>query len=372
MKPLSKERGSSVGHGRRMTVFAPASKRTSISKGQGPKIPEMFLVSHPSLTFTTDIHDMTISVCCPEAIMLQANLFLLRASADHGKVEIRRATWVLKCGTYFVIRVKLPLSQSRYELHLRPSSTADAPTDRTVRYNIVATEACPSMLVTLDHSLKEKFGFTYQSPLSQPRGVTVIAPVLHRVRSGFVYFLVHVDAEAYAEPDKQSQAQPYGTNLFSHRLAPSHTGDHAADKHNKSHMLHDKHNMSRHGSMSSNTSQFHLTKSVMDTFHEILKPGLEPVIQDIRHAVHIDISVLQKAEPEGGAAAVSQRYVKRLQRRPDLSEFYDRLLWFPDDDADCIIEMILRFPKSQTEQYTPLKIGEWRLTRRDEEFPAGF
>merc|ERR1719353_536959 len=128
----------------------------------------------------------------------------------------------------------------------------------------------------------------------------------------------------------------------------------------------------RHGSMSSNTSQFHLTKSVMDTFHEILKPGLEPVIQDIRHAVHIDISVLQKVEPEGGAAAVSQRYVKRLQRRPDLSEFYDRLLWFPDDDADCIIEMILRFPKSQTEQYTPLKIGEWRLTRRDEEFPAGF
>merc|ERR1711966_617872 len=100
----------------------------------------------------------------------------------------------------------------------------------------------------------------------------------------------------------------------------------------------------------------------------ILKTALEPRIQDVTQAVHIDVSVLRlgglkPGGPTNSGPSLQHRYIKRLHRRADLPELYERLLWFPDCDSDCIVEMFLRFPRTQTHQFSPLKIGEWRLVR---------
>merc|ERR1711933_81562 len=112
-------------------------------------------------------------------------------------------------------------------------------------------------------------------------------------------------------------------------------------------------------------------KCAVSTCQQMLRPALEPIIQDARHAIHIDVSVLKQNQDAGspGGTSLSQRYVKRLHRRPDLPEFYNGVLWFSDRDVDCIVEMFLRFPRAQAEQYAPLKIGEWRIVRKDEDFP---
>lgn len=43
-----------------------------------------------------------------------------------------------------------------------------------------------------------------------------------------------------------------------------------------------------------------------------------------------------------------------------------------DIDVGGIVEMYLRFPRAHAEQYSPIKIAEWTIVRKDEMFPPGF
>jgi len=352
-----------------------------------PKFPEIGLVSHPALTFTTDAVDITISISCPGVKVLKARLYLLRASADSGKLEIHRATWVLKCDTYFMVRVKFPMSHCRYDLVFSTSSPSepDVLVEHPIRYHITTSEACQNLLISLDHPLGSRFGFGFQSPFVQAHGITVIAPVLYRMRAGFVHFLVHVDAEAYSQLDLSDGPEPYGTSLFSHRLAPlekpsEEEVQEREERAERQRLLASRTQASlgKHGSFcltGGSTQGLSHPVDAINELHEILQPNIGPLVQDIRHSVHIDISVLAvyQGSTAGSAPTICQRYVKRLHRRSDLPELYDRLLWFPESDADhCVVEMLLRFPRTQAHQYAPLKIGEWKLTRSEEDFPAGF
>lgn len=103
---------------------------------------------------------------------------------------------------------------------------------------------------------------------------------------------------------------------------------------------------------------------VVTTLKNKLKEHLESSVQDIRDDLHIDVSVRTSGNNE--------RYVMRLHQRPDFPELYDGLLYFTDHDQEGRIEMYIRFPRGQASQYAPLKVAEWTIARRDEQFPSGF
>jgi len=332
-------------------------------------LPNIGLVSHPSLTYKTDVAGTTLSVYCPGVKVLNARLHLVRDSAAGGQLEIHRATWVMKCDEFYIIRVKFPLSQSQYELvfHASLPSAPDVLIKHPTKYHITTSDLCPNLLISLEHPLKDKFGFAYQSPYVQAHGIAVIAPMLYRLRTGFVYFSVQVNAEAYSQNGIDTSSASGGTRLFNHRLGlEKRNRDMAAS------MQRRKQSLGAHAAQDQSMNQ--PSVCVIKELHQRLQPALEPAVQEIQHSIHIDINVWQTVfgPTVGSPGVVVQRYTKRLHRRTDLPEFYERLLWFSDNDADCVVEMLLRFPQTQVEQYAPLKIGEWRLTRREEDFPAGF
>lgn len=312
-------------------------------------LPDIYLVSHTSLRFTSDAADITMSISCPGARVLLAKLLLVRAS---GEYDIERSTWVLKCETNWVIRVKLPMGAHKYKLVFRVAMPAAPDTlyDHETMYHITATEACQTLLPSLETPLRQKFGFAHQSLFAQFSGITVVAPLMYRARVGYVYFLVHVGAEAYSHLDC-SNTDHLDATLFSHRLAPDAGDDRRREQ---------------------GFGQQHGVQSLdcVAVLHQNLRPALEPLAQDVKHSLHIDVSVMEPCAEHGTTAA--QRYVKRLHRRPDLPEFFDRLLWFGENDSDCTIEMHLRSPRGQVQGYAPVRIGEWKLTQRAEEFPRFF
>ena len=65
-------------------------------------------------------------------------------------------------------------------------------------------------------------------------------------------------------------------------------------------------------------------------------------------------------------------YVLRLQQRPDLPGLYDGLIWLSDNDVGGRVELFVRFPHGHAAQFTPFKLAEFSIIRKEEQFPMGF
>lgn len=398
-QPINEEMSSSkrAGHGESLTSL---SKRA-----EEEKVPEIHLVSHPNKTFHSDKVDVVISVYCPDVACMRCHLFLIRVNS---KEEIQRCTMVTKVSEYFIVRVKLPMAHCKWELSFKVSThkSPEVLLDSPLKYTITSAETCQNLLISVEHALKEKFGFCALQIRSQIYGVTILAPTTHRVRSGYAYFLVHIDPKNRSKPNEpqvpagEAPPPPTATLLFSDRLAPPLTTQAGLGKHrrtrgsfgngdrqgtmnsedlnktdatlrattggSKSSSL--RHSVTGATRMSSTLGSLGATTN-MDTccaigaLHDLLSDpdqGIESFVQDTAGGVHLDLSI-----NDG-------KYMHRLRQRPDFPDLHEGTFQFDENEAGSKIEMFLRFPRGHASSYIPLKISEWLMIRRKEHFPMGF
>merc|ERR1719181_2357594 len=118
-------------------------------------------------------------------------LYLARVS---GNEEIPRAAQIYRVGDNFLVRVKMPMSSARYELHflVSPISAPETAIHHPLKYTIVTADVCPNLLASLQHPLFQKFGYAPLLPTAQLYRISLIAPVSYRVSIGQAYFLLHV------------------------------------------------------------------------------------------------------------------------------------------------------------------------------------
>jgi len=272
-------------------------------------------------------------------------LYLARVS---GNEEVERATLVYKVEDQFIVRVKLPLSSSRFELVLYVS-TKMVPhilKEHPLKYVLVSSDVCQNLLASLKHSLAPKFGYAIMPPTAQLYRTTIISPSTYRIHPQQVYFLVHVageEASSRIASDANSASQT--SKLFRDRLqrlektTPGNSGSRPASK---------------------------LRKSVKTTntvnwaadFHEALGKSIEPHCQDSEGAMHFDL-------------CVSNKYVLKLKQRVDFPELFECLLTITEADVRNYIALFLRRPKASPSEYFPEKLAEWKICP-NETFPLGF
>eukprot|EP00927_Polykrikos_kofoidii_P047702 TRINITY_DN41982_c0_g1_i1.p1 TRINITY_DN41982_c0_g1~~TRINITY_DN41982_c0_g1_i1.p1 ORF type:complete len:1223 (-),score=140.03 TRINITY_DN41982_c0_g1_i1:69-3737(-) len=357
--------------------------------GCNQSLPDVGLVSHPVLRFVTDCVDHTISLWCPGAAAMRAQLWLARGSS--GEEEVSRTALVMKFRDRFLILLKLPMAPCVFSLTLRVAlpQAPDVFLDHPLKYTITTTDTCPSLLTSLEHPLKDKLGYATQLHRVQIYGITLLCPMEHRVHAGHVYFALCFDPSCPRHPkDAQGAAHsPTGTRLFSHRLAQD-TAE----------------SISPRGGKFSSTARSQKSSSSLDAgdadagvgsgiksrqrparrsvsllahtptadgcavraMHECLAGRISAVVQDASDDVHIDISVLSYGSS-------TQRFVLRLKQRADFSNIYDGLVFVSDSDVGGRVEMFLRFPSDEGAQfeYAPLKLGEWLVCRKDQ-YPPFF
>jgi len=93
-----------------------------------------------------------------------------------------------------------------------------------LRYVISTSDQCQSILTSLDHPLKDKFGYALQPIASHLYGITLVTPRDHKVLAGQVYFLICFDPACerypakYVPPHSETPLPLTATRLFSHRL----------------------------------------------------------------------------------------------------------------------------------------------------------
>jgi hypothetical protein len=322
----------------------PRGNKQAKPKTNAPK-PEVQigLVSHANLEIHTDLVDLCIALRCQKLLAVIPTLYLCRSSGDE---EVARAVQVCHVSDQFIVRLKLPLSQAKYELIFRvtPTSAPGSSIPHSLRYVIFTSDACPNLLPNLQHPLAHKFGYAPMLPTAQEQRISVISPVSYRICLGqqgilrqTTYFLLHV-AGLVAASTCEKEHGTHGrympeplvagpsTTLFSSRLKRcgerGNTTNWAAD------------------------------------LHQSLQKFLQESCQDSIGEVHLDASI-------GG------RYVTRLKQRNDFPELFEGMMHFGEQDCGSRVEIFLRRPKQKAEEYAPQKIGEW-LICLGECFPVGF
>jgi len=304
------------------------------------------LVSHPDLEIHTDVVDITIALRCDSLVAIIPALYLSRVS---GNEEVPRAAQACRIADQFIVTVKVPMASARYELHflVTPASAPDMAMQHPLTYVIVSADKVPNLLVSMQHPHAQKFGFAPLVATAQLNRISVIAPVSYRLCIGPVYFLFHVPELATEPIASDGQEHPTsafssmtdtiegtaggGTTLFSTRLR-------------------------RYAERVGHTKL--ATLNWAGDLHQALATTLGDNCQDSVGDLHLDVSI-------GG------RYVLRLKQRNDFPELFEALLNFGEADAGSRVEVFLRRPKTQAEDYAPQKLGEWLICHA-ECFPVGF
>lgn len=392
-----------------------------------PGYPDIGLVSHPSRSISTDSVDVTISLWCPDVVAMRAHLHLVRVANTE---EVPRACVVLRIREYFLVRVKLPMASCRYELSFwaAPKSSPDGMIEHWLKYEITTTENCQNLLHSMEHPMRQMYGYALQPPACHQLGVSVLAPLQFRVQAGYVYFLAYIDPEAHrfigAFSDKATTAAAaagaatsravLGTftkpakALFGDRLgvvaeqgqdeepevvefqlrrhsklattevrglrlreqvgASGRGGAHARVSSGTPDSVESAPPMPRRrGVVRPKTHHAEPQEvPVVRMLHTALAEKLSSSVQACHQMAHVDVSLVDA--PDGEKRTV--RCVLRLRRRSDLSELHDGLLYFSDQDVGGRVEMHIHFPLGQ--DFPPLKIGEWLIARKDALFPIGF
>lgn len=359
-------------------------RRATVQEAPKQQIPDIGLISHQKQTFHSERCDVTITVSCPLACVMRCQLFLVRVS---GREEIPRATQIAKIGDHFIVRVKLPMAHCRWELTFKVSTNRapEALMDHPLKYNITSAETSENLLISVEHPLAEKFGYALLQHTAQIHGVTVISPLTHRVREGHTYFLIHIDRSCTRHPPEpqtppgEAPPPPTATNLFNTRLTSANAIVHSAPTQpsrgsrpaqGRSRIVLAEPESEMPGQLAASRRGIGIggeaaAVCAIGAFHEQLagnekEPGISACVQDSVGGIHCDVSIC------------NGKYMQRLRQRLDFPELYDGLLPFSRQDAGGRVELFIRFPRGNSLQYTPLKIGEWLIIKSNEEFPMGF
>jgi len=332
---------------RALSMRSEASRPSSADSSSATAKSEIIPVSHTSLSFATDTADVTIVVRSDHAAWLRGTLALVRRSGDE---LIGRSTQVLKLGSHFVVKAKLPMAGQKYRLYLAVA-TLDVPDTLcapSLSYLISTTDLCPSILLENDAIMFRQYGYAELQCISQLCGLSLIAPAAHALHPGFCYFLLHVDAFApggggmssltHGKLEKQvddighpSKLECKPSVLFNRRLVPRggfrlRAGADTVE-------------------VTPSTSCYHMQAA--------LREVLEHYVQDTGGFVHFDVSI------------ADGRQLVRLMQRVDFPELFEAYVWLTEDDIDTKVRLFMRRPKVHVVDYASEKICEWSVVEED-------
>jgi len=301
------------------------------------------LVTHPVTTFDTNSSEIKIVVVAP-VMAMKTSLFLVR---NTGSIEVARASIAHKLGdNRWLIHALLPMPASRYELTFDVGIT-DNPGSlerHKLSYLINTTEKSQVMLVSLDTPLFASFGFANFSSLCHWKNITIISPIKHRLGTGFVYFLVHME-EALKGQVGEMTRQTLNKMLTTRRISTLISSGEA------SRGSFTKESMGIIGKMKGAVAD--LTESVktggtqsgdmIKEVHRIMAEGCPNMVNHNLGAIHLDLSINRG------------KYRLRMRQRKDFPEFFEALVKL--DRQDFNVELVYR--GLQSAQYAPVKIAEW-------------
>ncbi|CAE8617517.1 unnamed protein product [Polarella glacialis] len=215
-----------------------------------------------------------------------------------------------------------------------------------------------------ENSYLRKFSGTLRKSMpaaAKIYGITIAAPLNYCIRTGFVYFLVHIDP---ALVRKEAMGQPSGvvpTSLLFTELCQeeSRKGARLDDARDSFSVGASRATPETGGSTSGDDRQEDKrptlkkagTKTIDEpllgavaSFHRCIEEQLEvEQVQDTSGNTHLDLAVA-----EGGSHHL--RYVVRLRQRSEFPELYDGVIFFDDRDAGSRVEMFLRLPRGEASE----------------------
>lgn len=355
------------------------------------------LISHKQTVITTKVVDLAITLRCDCVSALRADLVIIRYGGDEEAAP--RATQVQKlCDSYFLVRVKLPMSRCRYQLRFQASPLTAPEQLQDLEdpvYTITADDQCQTLLSSMDDPHLRKFGLAQVMSAAHRHGVVVLAPLTHRIIVGQCYFLVYVDKEVALEQAWSAQQKAQGamptrprasfsegpqgecsprcgppalaTTLFSKRLLPrkkswrvSKTGGFPRQV---SAVLPDASQPSPKGSEAGTSAAGALNPGPQPAkiaeLHAIMQEYVEPFAQDSNGEVHLDLMMHDGAN------------VHRLRERHDFPGFFEGFLSFAEAEHMTAVRLLIRFPKTHVFSYWPKEVAEWMVCRH-EHFPMNF
>lgn len=371
-------------------------------------LPDLGLVSHTNQFISADHSIVTICVQCEDAIALEVHLLQLRAV---GNTPVKRAVLVIKTGSHFYIRIKLPCSFSLFEVrfHVATTEKPELLLEHPFRYQIASTESCQCPLSSIDHPLFNRFGFCQQPAAAQRMGITIISPLDYTVRAGRVYFMVHLspkfaNLEVSTKPNGSMPTSLLFQQIQEHALlvqdaaikrgmvqrpdplfceAPTSSSE-EMPKSNRRQELQDEPNSDTQSDTGSKTGSKtgcktgssvrgrSGSKTVMQEpmvsaarrMHHELEKALAGNTQDACGNLHFDLCVAQ-ADP------YNERYVGRLRQKQGYPEIYDGYLFLNDQDVGSKVELFLRQTRGESSRNAALKVGEWTVGYYNELLPPG-
>jgi len=326
-------------------------------------LPELGLVSHTEKVINSELPLIIICLCCPEALAIQPRVLQVRAA---GNIESKRMAMALKLGDHFLIRIKLPAAFCTFELSflMVTKDSRDKLQEHPWKYTIMSAEGCACPMGSLDHPLYERFGFCPVPAAAQVHGATVMAPLDYNVRTGVVYFMVHIHPEKLRE---EVMSQPTGEMPKSLLWQKLEEAANAAEREaivNCIVSIPDPLFQPKEAQqMQSQKAVDPVVGGVRRMLHE-MQSEMGDQVQDSNGYLHFDLAILQHETRQ-------LRYVVRLQQQPGFPEVFDGLLPLQDQDIGSKIELYMRITRGEGSQHTPLKIGEWTVSSASEMLPSG-
>jgi len=343
------------------------------------------LVSHKHTAITTKVVDLAITLRCDRVAALRADLVIIRYGGDEEAAP--RATQVQKLwDSYFLVRVKLPMSRCRYQLRFQasPLMAPEQLQDLVAPvYTIIAEDSCQTLLSSMDDPHLKKFGLAQVMSAAHRHGVVLLAPLTHRIIIGQCYFLVYVDREFALEQARSAQQKAQGavltglrtepherspeecaprcgpqapaTTLFSRRLLPSRESRRRASKLASAAFPPDS---AQHTPAAAALNPGPQPAKIAE-LHAQLQEYVEPCAQDAGGEVHLDLVM------HGGAN------VHRLRERHDFPGFFEGVLSFAESEHMTAVRLFIRFPTTHILSYCPMEVAEW-IVCRHEHFPMNF
>lgn len=328
-------------------------------------IPSIRRLSHPNQAFEVSKPQCSILLQC-KVLALTATLNMTRVG---GNQEIKRAVLVLKVGDRFIVRLKFPTSGSAYKLSFQVA-TFDRPDrllDHPLTYSINTLESCACPLNSIEHPLRERFGFCPQAPIAKKFGVTIVAPLDYVVRTGYVYFLVFLDPAL-----AQIEEQPYPngvipkTSLFN-RLeqeslkAAEQTESEKLSATGSAGVVDTE--LTKRKTFRKMASSFgSVPQGAVWRMQRAIQKDLSEQTQDACGNAQFDLVVVENGSRQ-------PRFVQELKQRTSFPELLDGMLHFGSLDENCRVELYLRI-SGEVPRRAPMKIGEWIVALASEYLPS--
>ncbi|CAE8629025.1 unnamed protein product, partial [Polarella glacialis] len=306
-------------------------------------------VSHQQMQITTSSCDLAITVRCKMAAAMTVELVIRRFAGE--KSEVPRAAQVLQLADqYFLIRLKLPMPKSHYELRFLCSSHESPRSMAEINFKyFIATENSPPLLRSVDDSVARKFGYAGVTPEAQLHGLVLLAPLKYRVFAGRVHFLVYVDIEKAlkaatqalpANHSEKASKDSVPTTLFSHRLLPTSLKRQAAGSSLSLASVNDNNNDDNNDFFPGVVNLQPPPREV-GHFHRSLHGALGQHTQDSGGDIHLDLSMHD------------DNNVHSLKQRSDLPCLFEGIVTISELDVTTGIKLLIRFPRLHAASYSP-------------------